>query len=96
MRFQLRDYQTTLGHINLFYDAGGLFDIEINAGRYLAGDWGITTNLSRRFGSGWVVGGYATFTDVPFAEFGEGSFVKQFMLAFNRLIVSSPTKLYGV
>ena len=93
MRFQLRDYQTTLGHINLFYDAGGLFDIEINAGRYLAGDWGITTNLSRRFGSGWVVGGYATFTDVPFAEFGEGSFDKAIYVSIPiDWIVSSPTK----
>ena len=40
MRFDLRDYQTTVGHLSLYYDAGGMFDIEFNAGRYLAGDWG--------------------------------------------------------
>ena len=40
------------------------------------GDWGATTTISRKFGSGWEVGGYATFTDVPFDEFGEGSFDK--------------------
>ena len=46
MRFDLLDYQTTVGHLSLYYDAGGIFDVEINAGRYLAGDWGATTDLS--------------------------------------------------
>ena len=76
MQFDLLDYNITVGHLSLYYDAGGLFDIEINAGRYLAGDWGATTTISRKFASGWEVGGYATFTDVPFATFGEGSFDK--------------------
>ena len=39
-RFDLRDYETTVGHMSLYYDAGGMFDVEINTGRYLAGDWG--------------------------------------------------------
>ena len=76
MRFDLRDYETTVGHVSVYYDAGGIFDIEINAGRYLAGDIGATTTISRKFGSGWEIGGYATLTDVPFAKFGEGSFDK--------------------
>ena len=76
MRFDLRDYSVTIGHLSAYYDAGSLFNVEINAGRYLAGDWGVTTTVSRKFGSGWEVGGYATFTDVPFAMFGEGSFDK--------------------
>ena len=76
MRFDLRDYQTTVGHISFYYDAGGILDVEINAGKYLAGDWGTTTTISRKFGSGWEVGGYATLTDVPFDTFGEGSFDK--------------------
>ena len=76
MRFDLLDYQTTVGHVSLYHDVGGMFDIEINAGRYLAGDWGVTTTISRKFGSGWEVGGYATLTDVPFETFGEGSFDK--------------------
>ena len=66
MRFDLRHYETTVGHLSVYYDAGGMFDIEVNAGRYLAGDWGVTTTISRKFGSGWEVGGYATLTDVPF------------------------------
>ena len=53
MRFNLLDYEATVGHLSLYYDAGGMFDIEVNAGRYLAGDWGTTTTISRKFGSGW-------------------------------------------
>lgn len=76
MRFDLRDYETTVGKVSLYYDDGGPFDLEINAGRYLAGDWGATTKISRRFANGWEVGAYATLTDVPFEDFGEGSFDK--------------------
>ena len=76
MRFDLQDYETTVGKVSLYYDSGGPFDLEINAGRYLAGDWGATTKLSRRFANGWEVGAYATLTDVPFDVFGEGSFDK--------------------
>ena len=76
MRFDMQDYETTTGHVSAYLDAGGMFDLEINAGRYLAGDWGATTRVSRQFANGGEVGGYATFTDVPFEDFGEGSFDK--------------------
>ena len=93
MRFNLRDYETTLGHLSLYYDAGGMFDVEINAGRYLAGDWGATTTISRKFGSGWEVGGYATLTDVPFDTFGEGSFDKAIYVSVPiDWIISSPNR----
>ena len=93
MRFDLLDYETTIGHLSLYYDAGGMFDIEINAGRYLAGDWGATTTISRKFGSGWEVGGYATFTDVPFTTFGEGSFDKAIYVSLPLdWIISSPNQ----
>lgn len=82
MLFELLDYSTTLGHLSFYYDAGGLFDLEINAGKYLAGDWGATTTISRKFGSGWEVGAYATLTDVPFETFGEGSFDKAIYFSF--------------
>ena len=62
-------------------------------GRYLAKDWGITTKISRRFGNGWSVGGYATFTNVSFDKFGEGSFDKGFYLTIPLDWVNgSPTK----
>lgn len=93
MRFDLRDYETTLGHFSIYYDAGGMFEIEVNAGRYLAGDWGTTTTISRKFGSGWEVGGYATLTNVPFETFGEGSFDKAIYVSIPiDWIISSPTQ----
>lgn len=93
MRFDLLDYQTTVGHISLYYDAGGMFEIEVNAGQYLAGDWGATTTISRKFGSGWEVGGYATLTDVPFDTFGEGSFDKAIFVSVPiDWIISSPNR----
>ena len=76
MLFDLRDYETTTGHVSAYLDAGGMFDLEVNAGRYLAQDWGATTRISRQFSNGWEVGGYATLTDIPFNQFGEGSFDK--------------------
>ena len=93
MRFDLLDYETTVGHFSLYYDAGGMFDLEINAGKYLAGDLGVTTTISRKFGSGWEVGGYATFTDVPFNIFGEGSFDKAIYVSIPiDWIMSSPNR----
>ena len=93
MRFDLLDYQTTVGHLSFYYDVGGMFDIEVNAGRYLAGDWGATTTISRKFGSGWEVGGYATLTDVPFDTFGEGSFDKSIYVSVPiDWIISSPNR----
>ena len=93
MRFDLLDYETTVGHFSLYYDAGGMLDLEINAGKYLAGDLGVTTTISRKFGSGWEVGGYATFTDVPFNIFGEGSFDKAIYVSIPiDWIMSSPNR----
>jgi hypothetical protein len=93
MRFNLLNYETVVGHLSLYYDAGGMFDVEVNAGRYLAGDWGATTTISRKFGSGWEVGGYATLTDVPFNTFGEGSFDKAIYVSIPiDWIVSSPDR----
>ena len=82
-----RDYQWGLGHLdyenftttaNFYYRNYGLipFDMKISAGEYLAGDIGSTMELTRKFSSGVEFGVFATFTDVTFKEFGEGSFDK--------------------
>ena len=93
MQFGLRNYKTITSHFNLYYDAGSSFDLEMNIGRYLAKDFGVTTKLSRRFGNGWSVGAYATLTDVPFDTFGEGSFDKGFYLNVPMdWIIGIPTK----
>lgn len=71
------DYRTVIGHASVywaspFYD----FDVALHAGRYLARDLGATLELQKRFANGWSVGVFATLTDVPFDDFGEGSFDK--------------------
>jgi hypothetical protein len=59
-----------------FDQFGNGFHGRVDAGRYLAGDWGATIALDREFANGWRVGAYATKTDVSSATFGEGSFDK--------------------
>ncbi|MEM1362344.1 MAG: YjbH domain-containing protein [Pseudomonadota bacterium] len=75
-RFGFLDYEVATGHASVYYEIGGGFEGQIDAGRYLAGDWGGTFTLRRRFASGWQVGAFFTLTDVPFSEFGEGAFDK--------------------
>jgi hypothetical protein len=71
------DYQVATGQASLYWDTGfyGL-EAEVDAGRYLAGDWGGSFRLTRRFPNGWAVGAYFTLTDVTSEDFGEGSFDK--------------------
>lgn len=64
------------GHLSAYYDIGYGFHGQVDAGRYLAGDWGATLSLDRVFANGWSVGAYATKTNVSSATFGEGSFDK--------------------
>jgi hypothetical protein len=78
--FGLRDYQTTTGHVSAYYAFDGGYLGQIDAGRYLAEDWGATFSLYREFDNGWLIGAYATLTDVPFETFGEGSFDKGIVL----------------
>lgn len=75
-QFGLRDYDTVTGHVSAYYDFGNGFHGQIDAGRYLAGDLGATVALDREFANGWRVGAFATFTNVDFDDFGEGSFDK--------------------
>jgi hypothetical protein len=82
-----RDYEWGFGHLNyrntlytanLYYRNYGSipFDMKISAGEYLAGDIGSTIEFSRTFKSGINFGVFATFTDVSFDQYGEGSFDK--------------------
>ena len=76
--FKHLDYSNVTYSANLYYRNYGLvpFDMKVSAGEYLAGDIGSTIELSRSFSSGVKFGIFATFTDVSFKEFGEGSFDK--------------------
>lgn len=79
--FDFRGYEVLTGHVRFYYD----FDYyglrsSVSAGRYLAGDYGVTFDVSREFKNGIRAGGFATFTDVSAKDFGEGSFDKGFYL----------------
>ncbi|MAU53490.1 MAG: hypothetical protein CMN17_14235 [Roseovarius sp.] len=74
--FGFQDYDVVTGHVSAYVELGGGFHAQVDAGRYLAKDWGATFTLDREFNNGWKVGAFATFTDVSFDDFGEGSFDK--------------------
>jgi hypothetical protein len=61
--FGLADYDTLTGHVSAYWDFGDGVTGRLDAGRYLAGDWGATAALDRTFANGWRVGVYATVTD---------------------------------
>jgi len=75
--FSLADYDTVTGHASLYWDTGirGL-EAQFDVGRYLAGDWGATASLSRRFANGWDVRAFLTRTEISPSQFGDGAFTK--------------------
>ena len=75
--FGIQSYNILTGHASVYYRSPwyGL-NFKLHVGRYLAGDYGGTFEITRRFSTGVEVGFYATFTNVPFHKFGEGSFDK--------------------
>ncbi len=76
MLLGFQEYDVVTGHASAYYDLGNGFHTQVDLGRYLAGDWGGTLTVKREFNNGVKVGGYFTLTDVPFDDFGEGSFDK--------------------
>ncbi|GAB7214423.1 YjbH domain-containing protein [Dickeya oryzae] len=95
---RLADYDVVTGHLTTYWELpflkGGL--AKVSFGRYLAGDKGVTLDLSRRFDSGIVMGAYATKTNVSAAEYGEGSFTKGVYVSIPfDLIFLSPTTSRG-
>lgn len=74
--FGFRDYRVTTGHVSAQYVLNNGYFGRIDYGRYLAGDVGATLTAGRQFANGWRLSAYATLTDVPFEDFGEGSFDK--------------------
>lgn len=87
------DYAVATGHLSFYYAFDSGFHAQVDVGRYLAGDWGTTISIDREFENGWSVGAYASFTNVSFEEFGEGSFDKgiRFTVPLDFLL-GSPTR----
>lgn len=97
--FSFLGYKTLTGHASLYWDTG-FQDINatIRAGRYLAGDWGATLDLSRSFRNGVKMGAFATKTNVSAAQFGEGSFDKGVYvnIPFDAILTRSSTNWASV
>lgn len=93
--FGLRDYSTVTGNATLYYRSS-FQDIlgAVSVGRYLAGDYGVTVDLSREFNNGVRFGGWVTLTNATKEEYGEGSFGKgiYFSIPFDELMASSTTR----
>ncbi|MBW6398281.1 YjbH domain-containing protein [Roseomonas sp. HJA6] len=89
-RFGLQDYRVTTGQVSLYLDLPWWnLTTTLRGGRYLAGDWGGTVEVARRFDSGIEVGAFATLTSASYSDFGEGSFDKG-------IFIRVPLDLFGV
>jgi len=97
--FSFRGYHVVTGHVTGYLDLGGEHDITValSAGRFLAGDWGATLDVSREFRNGVRMGAYATKTNVSAQQFGEGSFDKGIYVSipFDLLLPRSTTSRAG-
>jgi len=88
-RLGLRDYSIATGHVSAYYDLTKDLLLQVDAGRYLAGDYGATVSVKREFNNGWRIGAFATKTNVSAEDFGEGSFDKG-------ITFEAPLGLYNV
>lgn len=68
-------YDAVTGHASIYWETpwDGVL-AQVDAGRYLAGDWGATVTLTRRFLNGWEVAGYVTATDGDTTGLRSGEF----------------------
>lgn len=69
-------YKVLTGHVSGYYAFENGLHVQVDVGKYLAGDVGATLSLNREFANGWRVGAFATKTDVSADDFGAGSFDK--------------------
>ena len=73
------DYEVVTGFLSAYWATPWRnYDAALHVGQYLAKDIGATLDIRRTFRNGWQVGLFATLTDIPFEQFGEGSFDKGF------------------
>jgi len=75
--FKHLDYQTATAFASVYWASPFYnFDVAVHAGKYLAKDVGATVEVRRTFNSGFMVGLWASMTNVSAEDFGEGSFDK--------------------
>jgi hypothetical protein len=75
-RVEAGDYSVITSNLTGYYDIGRGYHASLGVGKYIAGDLGASFSLDREYENGWKIGGYFTLTDMPFGDFGEGSFDK--------------------
>ncbi|HIG66667.1 MAG TPA: hypothetical protein EYQ44_02380, partial [Porticoccaceae bacterium] len=96
--FKHLDYQTATAFASVYW-ASPFYnvDVAVHAGKYLAKDLGATLEVRRTFNNGWMVGLWATMTDVSAKDFGEGSFDKGlfFKIPFDGLFGRNTRGGYG-
>lgn len=95
---KMADYDVMTGHISAYWQLPFISNVtaKVSIGQYLAGDKGVTFDFSKRFDSGVVLGGYATFTNVSAEEYGEGSFTKGIYVTIPfDLMLLKPTTAKG-
>ena len=68
-KFGFRDYKVNTGHLSFYYDFPKGIQSQFMFGKYLAGDKGVTVDLSRRFKNGFTLGVFATKTNLSSEEF---------------------------
>jgi hypothetical protein len=77
--FDLTGYEVTAAFASVYWASPFYnYDVALHAGQYLAKDKGATLEIRRTFSNGWMVGLWATKTNVSAEDFGEGSFDKGF------------------
>jgi hypothetical protein len=95
--FKHLDYQTETAFASAYWATPFYnFDVAVHAGKYLANDVGATLEVRRTFDNGWMVGLWATRTNVSAEDFGEGSFDKGlfFKIPLNGFLGSSSRSSY--
>lgn len=95
--FKHLDYETMTFFLSTYWATPFYnFDVAVHAGKYLARDIGATLEIRRTFENGWMVGLWATKTDISAEDFGEGSFDKGlfFKIPLNGLLGNGARSSY--
>ena len=95
--FKHLEYHTSTAFVSAYWASPFYnFDFAIHAGKYLAKDVGATLEIRRTFNNGWMVGIWATRTNISAEDFGEGSFDKGlfFKIPLNGFLGSNSRSNY--
>ncbi len=95
--FKHLEYETATAFASVYWASPFYnFDLAVHVGKYLAKDVGATLEVRRTFDNGWMVGLWATKTNVSAEDFGEGSFDKGlfFKIPFNGFLGTTSRSNY--